>query len=527
MTSAKCRLRGKNGLAIRKRDNCLPPTMSTCTTPSWLPVVAISCMLSVESLAPSLILHPARSGRCRRQKHCQGQYQRPGILQVPLDLLKEPEEATSDNLINPRQANTNSDLFSPPFGRTDDPLRFSQQSSSSSSSSSSARPRRNNPRYYENADQRYQASDWWEILKSLPTSTILQATKWPVLTVMAWSVLLSAIHCTFACIGYTGKLAQTLLCPIPSTIPHAATVTALGLLLVFRTTTAYQKFDEGRHIWEHILSISRNLTRLIYLYPEFTPERRVRIFQLLAAYPFFLHCHVTSNQDAMSPESNGNADGVRTTRLWKPVDAIVRAWHNSGPLVALDTNKRSLQSAARLESSTYIDRYALPWSMFPDQTVRSAANSSNRPLWACDRMAQEILSVSYTDRYTSMERAHFLWYIGQLSEAVGECERIQRTAVPLNYARHSLRGLTLWLFTLPLALIHSFGWWTAPVMGLAAWLMYGIYQIGYSIEDPFQGSLRLATLCDGIFRDVMCDSRRATAFNVSMGEYEEWKDLPL
>jgi predicted membrane chloride channel (bestrophin family) len=490
-------------------------------------------MVSVESFAPSLILHPAvwigGSGDGRRRRIVisrREDNQGPGVFVVqPLDLLKEPEEATTDSRFNPREANTNFDLFSPPFGHsTDDPL--SQQSQQSLS----VVPRRNkNPQYYENADQRYQASDWWEIMKSLPTSTILQATKWPVLTVMAWSVLLSAVHCTFACIGYTGKLAQTLLCPIPSTIPHAATVTALGLLLVFRTTTAYQKFDEGRHIWEHILSISRNLTRLIYLYPEFSPARRVRIFQLLAAYPFFLHCHVTSNQDAISLESNGNADAVPKTRLWKPVDAMVQAWRNSGPLVAaaLDTNKRSLQSAARLESSTYIDRYALPWSMFPDQTVRSAASSSNRPLWACDRMAQEILTVSYTDRYTSMERAHFLWYIGQLSEAVGECERIQRTAVPLNYARHSLRGLTLWLFTLPLALIHSFGWWTAPVMGLAAWLMYGIYQIGYSIEDPFQGSLRLATLCDGIFRDVMCDSRRATAFNVSMGQYEEWKDLPL
>jgi predicted membrane chloride channel (bestrophin family) len=497
-------------------------------------------MISVESFAP-LIVHPARSGgsasggggQCRRRQviprpeNSQGGYQK-GVLVQPLDLLREPEEATTDSLFNPRQANTNFDLFSPPFGRTDDPSRLSQQSSSSSSSV----PRRNkNPQYYDNTDQRYQASDWWEIMKSLPTSSILQATKWPVLTIMAWSVLLSAVHCTFACIGYTGKLAQTLLCPIPSTIPHAATVTALGLLLVFRTTTAYQKFDEGRHIWEHVLSISRNLTRLIYLYPEFSPERRVRIFQLLAAYPFFLHRHVTSNQDAMSPESTGhsNTDVVPRTRLWKPIDAMVRAWRNNGPLMALDATQRSLPSAARrrLESSTYIDRYALPWSMFPDHTVRSAANSSNRPLWACDRMAQEILSVSYTDRYTSMERAHFLWYIGQLSEAVGECERIQRTAVPLNYARHSLRGLTLWLFTLPLALIHSFGWWTAPVMGLAAWLMYGIYQIGYSIEDPFQGSLRLATLCDGIFRDVMCDSRRATAFNVSMGQYEEWKDLPL
>ena len=49
-----------------------------------------------------------------------------------------------------------------------------------------------------------------------------------------------------------------------------------------------------------------------------------------------------------------------------------------------------------------------------------------------------------------------------------------------------------------------------------AWLLYGIYQIGYTIEDPFQGSLRLTILSEAIYRDVMEGShymdRRRTAF---------------
>ena len=50
-----------------------------------------------------------------------------------------------------------------------------------------------------------------------------------------------------------------------------------------------------------------------------------------------------------------------------------------------------------------------------------------------------------------------------------------------------------------------------------SWLLYGIYQIGYTIEDPFQGSLRLTILSEAIFRDVMYGSafmdRRLTAFD--------------
>jgi predicted membrane chloride channel (bestrophin family) len=368
------------------------------------------------------------------------------------------------------------------------------------------------------ADHRYSASDWWQIIRSLPSSSVLRATRGPVLAVMVWSCFLSALNSSLRFAGYPGA-AQFLTCSIPSTLPHSATVSALGLLLVFRTNSAYQKFKEGRLIWEHILSISRSLTRMVYLYPEFSPERRQRIFRLLAAYPYLLHRHVQPNYiDVKTPVIPRSK---LPSSLRERLRAIFRRLRSLFAVKGFVSDKRVVVATER------IDRHALPWSLFSDKAVQLCAKSYNRPLWVCDRMGQEIQQVSYTNNYTNQERSKFLLCIGQLSTAVSECERIQLTAVPLNYARHSLRGLTLWLFTLPLALMKNYGWWTAPVMGLAAWLMYGIYQIGYTIEDPFQGSLRLATLCDGIFRDVMCDERRATAFNVTMSEHEEWRDLPL
>lgn len=371
-----------------------------------------------------------------------------------------------------------------------------------------------------NADHRYSASDWWQIIKSLPSSSILRTTRGPVLAVMAWSSFLLAVHSVLCLTGYSW-VAKALNDALPSSLPHSATVNAIGLLLVFKTTSAYQKFDEGRHIWEHILSISRNLTRLVFLFPEFTEERRLRILQFLAAYPYLLYRHV-------KPSYGGEGENAKRKTYKKSPTSFSRrlktmlCGHRNGGSAAVD-----VRSTDRRVGGSYVNRHALPWSMFPDKTVRLLANSSNRPLWVCDRVAQEVVQVPYTDTYTSMERSVFLLYVSQLNDAVGECERIHRTTVPLNYARHSLRGLTFWLFTLPLSLMKSFGWWTTPVMGLVAWVMYGIYQIGYTIEDPFQSSLRLATLCDNIFSDVMCDERRATAFNVSMGETEEWKSLPL
>lgn len=67
-------------------------------------------------------------------------------------------------------------------------------------------------------------------------------------------------------------------------------------------------------------------------------------------------------------------------------------------------------------------------------------------------------------------------------------------------------------------------------MGIIAWIMLGVYQIGYMIEDPFQGSLRLRVLCDAIYRDVMSNGKaglinRQSAFEIDDEELGEWKTL--
>lgn len=69
-------------------------------------------------------------------------------------------------------------------------------------------------------------------------------------------------------------------------------------------------------------------------------------------------------------------------------------------------------------------------------------------------------------------------------------------------------------------------------MGAIAWLLLGVYQIGYSIEDPFQGSLRLSILCDAVYRDVMYIGRlqenpRDSAYTLQEEdeEYSEWEAM--
>ena len=166
-----------------------------------------------------------------------------------------------------------------------------------------------------------------------------------------------------------------------------------------------------------------------------------------------------------------------------------------------------------------MDRRDLPWKLLDDprdQILSKIARSSNRPLWICDRLGLEIKNFNLGSR----ERLTLLKSVDDLSSTIGQCERIRQTAVPLNYARHALRSLTLWLFTLPFCMVKDLGLLTGPATGIIAWVLFGIYQIGYAIEDPFQKSLRLSILCNAIRRDVLGDefADRNSAFCIEDGD---------
>ena len=58
---------------------------------------------------------------------------------------------------------------------------------------------------------------------------------------------------------------------------------------MFRTNTAYNRFWEGRKIWEKILSSLRDLGRMTVLYGDVIESARVqRILHLLCVFPLGL-----------------------------------------------------------------------------------------------------------------------------------------------------------------------------------------------------------------------------------------------
>jgi len=260
-------------------------------------------------------------------------------------------------------------------------------------------------------------------------------------------------------------------------------------------TFGYTGIQEGRKIWEQVSSKSRNLSRFIGMYrEEVGNDRRKRILHLLAAFPYLLRHQ------------------VRNACLCSDASASID-----------EKSKLCLLEPNRPQRHCFVDRRRFPWSLLEkaqkedgQNILHKIAQVTNRPLWICDRLGQEIIEIPIGPNFSTRERLKLLNDVDKLANAIGSCERIHQTAVPLHYARHALRSLTVWIVTLPFSLVKDFGMLTGPVTAMVAWLLFGVYQIGHSIEDPFQGSLRLSTLCEDIRQDILEDADvRESAFETS------------
>jgi predicted membrane chloride channel (bestrophin family) len=308
---------------------------------------------------------------------------------------------------------------------------------------------------------RYSSRDRFHNTASLPNSAILRDIRSPVLAVTSWATFLSVLHehlLTHHCQTVASRLY------IPSS-PHSLMMSALGLLLVFRTNSAYQRFAEGRMIWENIVNGSGDFYRMLMLYEDqIGIDKRRRVQRLLAAFPYLLRDRIRPNLVAMR-----RLDDLEHAR--DPQNSIL-IYQDGGPTdldpeaaAVAQTEEETGKSRRKTRPLYWVDKRTLPWRLLPANALDGCARSQNRPLWVCDRMAQEIRTVpDQNTMFTARERLAILSHIDKLSRCICGVERIHQTVVPLNYARHTLRALTVWLFSLPFAVVKELKLLTGPVL---------------------------------------------------------------
>jgi len=224
----------------------------------------------------------------------------------------------------------------------------------------------------------------------------------------------------------------------------------LGLLLVFRTNTAYDRYWEGRKAWGTLVVNIRNLSRLMQIAitsPEGElQEQKAKSIKLLTAFAIATKLH------------------LRNEEINQDLDAI---------LTEAETQKLKEAKHIPLELTLWLGNYL-------QQQVQS------------DRID--------TNYFVAMNN-----HLNALVEGLTSCERIIKTPLPIAYSIYLKRLILIYCIGLPFHLVIDIHWLTAIAVGLVSFILMGVEQIGNEIENPFGhdfNDLPIDAICEGIAANV-------------------------
>ncbi|MBD2097450.1 hypothetical protein H6F90_20335 [Trichocoleus sp. FACHB-591] len=224
----------------------------------------------------------------------------------------------------------------------------------------------------------------------------------------------------------------------------------LGLLLVFRTNTAYERFWEGRKCWGHLVNTVRNLARQIWIgVVEQSPQDRtnkIAALRLLVAFAVATKLHLRQ----------------------EPVNSELE------PLV---------------QRSQY---FKLQEMNHPPLEIA---------FWIGDYLQEQYSR----DRLNPYQLSGMLHLLDEMVNALGGCERILKTPMPMAYAIHLKQLLLIYCLLLPFPLVAEIAWFTGPVVALVSFTLFGIEEIGIEIENPFgrdPNDLPLDAICSTMLRNI-------------------------
>ncbi len=243
----------------------------------------------------------------------------------------------------------------------------------------------------------------------------------------------------------------------------------LGLLLVFRTNAAYDRFWEGRKAWGSLIINLRILAREITLHHHFKSQI----------------------QD--------QTDGA----VHLPKQSLVITWLK---LIAIST-KHHLRSESLVEHITDssnnipVDSEPKDLSLNLDELSKCPHPPLQITLWLSQYCHQQH-QANYIDttRLTQLQS-----YLDQIITGITCCERIRDTPLPVAYTILLRRLTLLYCGLVPFSLVENLGYWTVLVTGLITFVLLGVEALASEIENPFgydDNDLALDDFCRNVSANI-------------------------
>ncbi|POS87589.1 hypothetical protein EPUL_002524, partial [Erysiphe pulchra] len=285
----------------------------------------------------------------------------------------------------------------------------------------------------------------------------------------------------------------------------------VGLSLSFRSSTAYERYSEGRRAWATLLMQSRTLARIIWVH---VPDKRVTENEPEG-----------SRSDLLTKISAINliyafAIALKHRLRFQPYTD----YNDLAPLIGhLDTYAKFSRDSRYRNGEDPTPRLSI-WRKigqflslsFAISNPRKAINNANAPL---GNLPQEILTYlsAYiyeaatdnpgTSLISTSIYSQLLNCVVALTDVQTQADRILSTPLPIGYNILISQLVFLYTYLLPFQLEDKLGWITVPATLAASYIIIGIAAIGNELENPFGNDvndLPLDNYCYELRQDLDC-----------------------
>lgn len=262
---------------------------------------------------------------------------------------------------------------------------------------------------------KYNPKDWFGLIFKLHKSGTFQK--------MAWVLLAYAGYCT-AVVYLELRFDEWF---TKSTMQiHSLLGFVIGLFLVFRTNTAYDRWWEGRKQWGAMVNNTRNFAmKLNALLPHDDIRNRKFFSVMIPNYVIALKEHLR--------------EGAKTDEFFE--------MENLKPEV--------LNKSDHIPNMLAAYMYERINELYQDNTI------SGDQLFIIDKELK-----SFTD-------------------ILGACERIKNTPIPYSYSLFIKKFIFIYTMTMPFGLVFEFQYWTVLVSTFVLYAFGSIELLAEEIEDPF------------------------------------------
>ncbi len=197
----------------------------------------------------------------------------------------------------------------------------------------------------------------------------------------------------------------------------------LSLLLVFRTNTGYDRWWEGRKRWGELVNNTRNLAIKIAV-TTIPDSDKAYLGRMISNYPKALKEHLR----------NG---------------------------VKLEVLKLEEQETIEFIQKEHV----------PNEIAK--------------RIYQRLHALKLSGALSEMDVLMMDTNLKTFSDIAGACERIKNTPIPYSYSLFLKKFIFIYVTTMPLAFVSSFGYWSILLTTFVFYVLVSMEVLAEEIEDPF------------------------------------------